>query len=67
MVVRKGETLARYMQRVFTDLERNDDTLKAIRRLNIKKVHLQRKGDVKGLDIIKKTGRLLEWPSRNGR
>ena len=62
--MKRNENLAQYMQRVFSDLERNDDTLKAIRRLNIKKVHLQRKGDIHGLNIITKTGRLLEWPGR---
>lgn len=54
------KNLAIYLQKVFSDFEIDNDKEKAIRRLNIKQLHIMRKEANKRNQIIDKSIRILK-------
>lgn len=46
--------LTDYLKRVIENFEADNDTTKALRRLHIKEVHLTRKGNHRGLRMVKR-------------
>lgn len=51
--------LAEYLQKVVDGLEQDKDVVRAIRRLNIKKIHLLRKGRPQQVKLVENVRRLL--------
>lgn len=52
MNARYERGLAEYLQKVLKGLEQDKDTVRAIRRLQIKKIHLLRKGKTKQARMV---------------
>lgn len=59
MKLRAEKKLANYLKGVFSDLERDSDLTRALRRISIKEVHLRRNCDEEALKVLKKTRRLI--------
>lgn len=51
--------LAEYLQKVANGLKQDKDVVRAIRRLNIKKIHLLRKGKTKQALMVESMRRLI--------
>lgn len=51
--------LTEYLQKVVNGLEQDKDVVRAIRRLNIKKIHLLRRGKTKQVLMVENIRRLL--------
>lgn len=51
--------LAMFLQGVIRDFEADNDTVRALRRLHMKEVHLKQDYDPRGLKLVKKVRRFV--------